>query len=58
MQSDQVAASTYGKSNTAEDFAEAYKLYFQVRGTPAEAELRQIMPERFALLDGLYGSTP
>jgi hypothetical protein len=58
MQSDQVAASTYGKSNTAEDFAEAYNLYFQVRGTPAEAELRQIMPERFALLDGLYGTTP
>ncbi len=55
---DPVAASGYGRSNFDEDFAEAYRLYNQVRGTSREAEVRALMPERFAILDQMLGGTP
>lgn len=55
---DRLAVSDYAKYSTSEDFAETYHLYFQVRGTVVEDELRQIFPERFAILDRLYGSSP
>lgn len=55
MQADRLAPSAYGKSNPDEDFAESYALYFQVRGTPQEAEVRALMPERFRLIDDLLG---
>lgn len=51
MQSDRLSASGYAKNNPDEDFAETYALYFQVRGTPQEAEVRALMPERFRLID-------
>ena len=53
MTNDRVAASSYAKNNPAEDFAESYVLYNQVKGTPREAELRNIMPERFRILDAI-----
>lgn len=54
MASDQIDASQYARSSKEEDFAETVRLYLTVRGTPAEAEIRALMPERFAILDGLF----
>lgn len=53
MKSDQIDASGYARKSQAEDFAETYALYMSVKGTPQEAELRALMPERFRLLDEL-----
>jgi hypothetical protein len=55
--SDELFPSTYGKdsfrnSNDAtEDYAEAMVVYLSVKGTPREAEMRAMMPARFAILD-------
>ncbi|QWP78332.1 hypothetical protein J5226_08055 [Lysobacter sp. K5869] len=38
-----------------EDFAEAYMTYHLVKGTPDEAQMRALMPERFAILDRMFG---
>ncbi len=48
---DGVSPSAYAKSSPDEDFAETLALYMKVKGTPREAEIRAIMPERFALMD-------
>ena len=49
-------AKTAAKSSPGEDFSEALALYVKVKGTPREAEIRAIMPERFALLDKMLAS--
>lgn len=58
MESDGVDASGYARNSKGEDFAETLTLYQTVRGTPQEAELRALMPERFALIDELLGVEP
>lgn len=54
---DGVAVSQYAKNNPGEDFAETYSVYLDVLGTPREAELRALMPERFAILDEIHGGS-
>ena len=51
MASDKIVASKYAKSAPGEDFGETLQLYEQVRGTPQEAEIRALMPERFKIID-------
>jgi WXG100 family type VII secretion target len=51
--SDGTAASKYAQNSPSEDFAETYQLYFQVKGTPQEADARQRMPNRFQIIDDL-----
>ncbi|QRK09874.1 hypothetical protein JQX13_07135 [Archangium violaceum] len=51
---DGVAASRYATKAVGEDFCETVALYDQVRGTPQEAEIRALMPERFKLLDAHF----
>jgi hypothetical protein len=58
MNADRLSPSGYGRSSLDEDFAETYALYFQVRGTPREAEMRALLPERFRLIDQMLGVTP
>lgn len=55
MQKDGLSASVYAKNARGEDFSETLELYMRVKGTPQEAEIRAIMPERFAILDKLVG---
>lgn len=50
---DGVHASQYAKNSFGEDFAETLQLYQQVKGTPQEAEIRALMPERFKIIDEL-----
>ena len=57
MKADELEPSGYARGNADEDYAESYRLYFQVKGTPAEAEVRALLPARFQLLDTLH-STP
>lgn len=52
-QHDGVSPSTYATNSPQEDFAETMVLYQRVRGTPQEAEVRAMMPERFRVLDGM-----
>jgi hypothetical protein len=52
---DGIVPSGYGKKSPDEDFAETLVIYMTVRGTPQEAELRALMPERFKILDRLLG---
>lgn len=54
MATDRIDASDYARKNLAEDFAETYRLYMSVRGTPDETEARSLMPERFAILDEMF----
>jgi len=59
MGADKFAASSYAKHNPAEDFAESYRLYAQTVDTPRHAELRNIMPDRFRILDAIWsGQSP
>jgi hypothetical protein len=53
MTSDVLSASTYAQAAPAEDFAETWLQYQQVRGTPREYELSKLMPARFAILKAL-----
>jgi Domain of unknown function (DUF4781) len=47
------------KHDASEDFAETYSLYVAVRGSPREATMRALYPNRFAYLDGaLSGHAP
>ncbi|MGO1070655.1 hypothetical protein [Lysobacter sp. CA199] len=71
VQKDQLFATHYADNNyvpegsstinpslgtdPAEDFAEAYMTYHLVKGTPDEAQMRALMPERFAILDRMFG---
>jgi hypothetical protein len=50
---DGLVPSKYARSSLGEDFSETLAVYQRVRGTPREAELRGMMPERFAILDKL-----
>ncbi len=56
-QSDPSSASAYAKKSLDEDFAETLTLYSQVVGTPQEAAVRALMPERFKILDELTKGT-
>jgi hypothetical protein len=51
--SDGFVPSNYARNAPTEDFAETLVLYSMVRGTPQEAELRALMPNRFRLIDEL-----
>lgn len=65
MKQDQISPSKYGHTTPgqastkgggsayADDFAETALLYARVKGTPEEAEMRRLMPERFRILDGM-----
>jgi len=53
MASDGISSSQYAKKSQGEDFAETLQLYQQVKGTPQEAEVRALMPERFKIIDEL-----
>jgi peptidoglycan hydrolase-like protein with peptidoglycan-binding domain len=53
MKKDVTHASAYAKNSESEDFAETLQLYQQVKGTPQEAEVRAVMPERFKIIDDL-----
>jgi hypothetical protein len=50
---DGVNASQYANRSVGEDFSETVALYDQVRGTPQEAEIRALMPNRFKIIDQL-----
>jgi hypothetical protein len=54
MKSDNLSPSTYGKSSPAEDFAESWALFMEVRGRPREEELRILFPARWAILATLW----
>lgn len=51
IKSDGIVPSKYGKASVGEDFSETLVLYHQSKGTPQEAELRALMPERFKIID-------
>ncbi len=51
VDSDGVRPSQYATTDLGEDFAETYRLYINSMGTPLAAELRVLMPERFAIID-------
>lgn len=53
---DGLVPSTYARSSPQEDFAETLALYQGTRNNPATAaELRRLFPERFRILDGMFG---
>lgn len=56
IDADTTGVSRYASQNPQEDFAETYAVYLDVLGTPREAELRALMPERFAILDTIHGA--
>jgi type VI secretion system secreted protein VgrG len=49
--SDAIVPSNYARNAATEDFSEALSLYYVVRGTPQEAELRRLLPARFEIID-------
>lgn len=53
--SDGFIPSKYGANNPGEDFSETLVIYQSVKGTPQEAELRALMPNRFRMLDQVLG---
>ncbi len=61
MEKDATSPSKYGKcgagtthcTTVADDFAEAYRLYATVKGTPLEAEVKRLMPERWKILEAM-----
>lgn len=56
MDADGQSVSDYADASRGEDFAETYKLYMSVIGTPEEAAAREQFPERFAILDEMTGN--
>jgi hypothetical protein len=50
---DILSPSGYSNESPQEDFAETLVLYLYVKGTPKEAEMRQLFSARFAILDEL-----
>jgi hypothetical protein len=48
---DNFTPSGYARASVREDFAEAWKMFLQYRGTPREGEIRTLMPARCRLLD-------
>ncbi|MCY1021296.1 hypothetical protein [Pyxidicoccus sp. MSG2] len=55
IQRDGIRPSNYAANAPGEDFSESLVLYQRVRGTPQEAEVRAMMPERFRILDQMVG---
>lgn len=53
-QNDPQAQPPSASPDPAEDFAEAYMIYHLVKGTPDEAQMRALMPARFAILDRMF----
>jgi hypothetical protein len=53
---DKMTPSQYAKNSPGEDFSEFLVLYQSVKGTPAEAELRELMPERFKVFDAMVAA--
>jgi hypothetical protein len=59
IESDGLFPASYGKDNwrepnkarPGEDYAEAITLYWRVKGTPLEGQMRELFPGRFAILD-------
>ena len=51
MRADPIAPSGYARSSQGEDFSEMLVLYSTVKGTPEEAQMRRLFPNRFAILD-------
>jgi peptidoglycan hydrolase-like protein with peptidoglycan-binding domain len=58
MAKDVTYANAARKGVETEDFSEARTVYEMVRGTPQEKEFRAMMPERFRILDKMYGRSP
>ncbi|MCK6545836.1 hypothetical protein L6R52_08205 [Myxococcota bacterium] len=50
---DGIAPSKYATRSPGEDISETLQLWVQVRGTPHEAEIRALFPNRIALLERL-----
>jgi hypothetical protein len=50
---DLLSVSQYAMKNQAEDFAETFSLYMTTKGTARHDMYRNLMPERFAILDTL-----
>ena len=48
---DGVVPSNYARNAATGDFSEALSLYYVVRGTPQEAEMRRILSNRFEQID-------
>lgn len=48
---DGIAVSKYGKSSNREDFAESWLLFTTAYGTPLEAEIRTLIPNRCTIMD-------
>ena len=51
IKSDNNKPSGYARTNDTEDFAEAWALYQDVKGSPNEAIYRNLYPARFAVID-------
>jgi hypothetical protein len=57
IDSDGLFPASYGKDNwrnqarPGEDYAEALALYWRVKGTALEGQMRELFPARFAILD-------
>jgi len=56
-EADGLRPSQYATADLGEDFAETYRIYTSRSGRPEFDELRQLMPERFAILDELTGAS-
>ncbi|MBN3927447.1 DUF4157 domain-containing protein, partial [Nostoc sp. NMS4] len=54
MDADKVSVSGYAMAKIIEDVAETIRVYFSTQGTPSFDEYRQIVPNRFAMLDREY----
>jgi hypothetical protein len=48
---DGISVSTYGNSSNREDFAESWILFMTAYGTPLEAEVRTLIPNRSKIMD-------
>ena len=53
IQNDLVAPSGMAQLSAQRDFSETVKLYEQVRGTPQEAEIRELFNERLSVIENL-----
>jgi hypothetical protein len=54
MTSDKVSVSGYANASISEDVAETVTVYVSTKGTPQFEEYRNIVPQRFAMLDREY----
>ena len=54
MAKDKVSVSGYAIASISEDVAETIQVYSSTQGSPRFAEYRQIVPNRFKILDAEY----